>query len=55
MTTHENFLSNTETCRRALGVAADDGHAQPDLGAAVPRHRLQQPTAAATVRWAARR
>ena len=43
MTTHENFLSNSETCRRIMQLP--DGHApaQPRLGAAVPRHRLQQP------------
>ena len=45
MTTHENFLSNCETCRRVIGFPGDGELAQPGLGAAVPRHRLQQPAA----------
>ena len=45
MTTHENFLSNSETCRRVIGFTAGRSHPQPHLGADVPRHRLQQPAA----------
>ena len=48
VTSHENFLSNAETCRRALlRGAGQPAHA--DLGAAVPRDRLQQPAAAGDV------
>ena len=48
MTSHENFLSNAETAAAALS-RRPGGPAQPDLGAAVPRDRLQQPAAADAV------
>ena len=44
MTTHENFLSNVETCLRCIGLPREPGR-DADLGAAVPRHRLQLPAA----------
>ena len=50
VTSHENFLSNAETCRRALSGALDGREpAHPDLGAAVPRDRLQLPAPAGDV------
>ena len=55
MTTHENFLSNSETCRRVIGFTARRPHPQPHLGADVPRHRVQQPADHHRSRWAARR
>ena len=47
MTSHENFLANVETAIRVIDLdrTSGPGHPQPRLGAAVPRHRLQQPAA----------
>ena len=55
MTTHENFLSNIETARPLLGLPRRRRPAQPRLGPAVPRHRLQQPAARRRRTSAARR
>ena len=45
MTTHENFLANIETAPARRRPAARGRLRDADLGAAVPRHRLQQPAA----------
>ena len=55
MTTHENFLTNTENAHAgACSCPPTTPTAQPHHGAAVPRHRLQQPAAARRCRTAAR-
>ena len=45
MTSHANFLANSENAFRCVGVDARRGTGAVDAGlrAAVPRHRLQQP------------
>ena len=46
MTTHEGFLSNIETCRRIVPLPMDDSLRTSGLGAAISRHRMQQPASA---------
>ena len=53
-TTHGNFLANVETAIRVIGIDRADGpsRAQPGVGSAVPRDRVQLPVARpARCRW----
>ena len=45
MTTHDNFLSNVETCRRIMDIPASEIR-NSGVGPAIPCDRLQQPAAA---------